>query len=78
MAEFWDLLFTLPNLAVPIPTPYATGGYAICSGDDPRLENLADTLGNATSRKMLGRFYNGARRGIQTSVFPDQVGYPNR
>src|SRR4051812_49215249 len=56
MAEFWDLLFTLPNLAVPIPTPFATGGYAVCSGEDPRLENLADSAGNATSRKMLGRF----------------------
>ena len=56
MAEQWDLLFTLPNLAVPIPTPFATGGYAICSGDDPRLQNLAANPGNNTSRKMVDRF----------------------
>ena len=56
MAEQWDLLFTLPNLAVPIPTPYTSGGYAICSGEDPRLENLAASAGNATSKKMLEQF----------------------
>ena len=69
MAEFWDLLFTLPNLAVPIPTPFATGGYAVCSGDDPRLENLADSAGNATSRKMLGRFTTARGEGYKPACF---------
>ena len=26
MAEQWDVLFTLPNLAPSIPTPFAAGG----------------------------------------------------
>lgn len=69
MAELWDLVFTLPNLAVPIPTPYATGGYAVCSGDDPRLENLADSAGNATSRKMLERFTTARGEGYKPACF---------
>jgi hypothetical protein len=35
MVEKWDLLFTLPNLAVPIETPFESDGYAICSGNQP-------------------------------------------
>ena len=56
MAEQWDLLFALPNLAVPNPTPFASDGYVICSGDDERLKNLAPGAGNTTSRQMLNRF----------------------
>jgi hypothetical protein len=56
MAEQWDLLFTLPNLAPRIPTPFASDGYVICSGNDPRLKRLAANAGNATSLKMLKKF----------------------
>ena len=56
MAEQWDLLFTLPNLSPPIPTPFESNGYVICSGNDPRLKNLAANAGNATSLQMLKRF----------------------
>jgi hypothetical protein len=56
MAEQWDLLFTLPNLSPPIPTPFESDGYTICAGNDPRLKKLAPTRGNATSRAMLNRF----------------------
>jgi hypothetical protein len=56
MAEHWDLLFTLPNLAVAVPTPFATDGWVICSGDDPRLRDLAATAGNKTAREMLDSF----------------------
>lgn len=52
MAEQWDLLFTLPNLSPPIPTPFESSGYVICSGDDPRLKNLAANAGNASSLQM--------------------------
>jgi hypothetical protein len=56
MAEQWDLLFTLPNLAIPRPTPFAADGYVICSGDDERLHSLAPSAGNTASLKMLNRF----------------------
>lgn len=57
MAEQWHLLFTLPNLAPPVPTPFDSGGgYVICSADDSRLGNLASTKGNETALKMLDSF----------------------
>lgn len=56
MPERWELLFTLPNLSPPIPTPFESSGYVICSGNDPRLKHLAPNAGNATSREMLNRF----------------------
>ena len=77
MAELWDLVFTLPNLAVPIPTPYATGGYAICSATT-RVWRTWPTLRKRNVPQDAGAIHNGARRSIQTGVFPDQVGYPNR
>jgi hypothetical protein len=56
MPPEWNLLFTLPNLAPPIPTPYESGGCVICSAADERLDNLADNPGNRTARRMLLRF----------------------
>src|SRR5262245_43475109 len=56
MAELWDLLFTLPNLDPPIPTPFESDGFAICSGKDPRLKQLAADQGNQTALRMLERF----------------------
>lgn len=47
---------TLPNLGPPIPTPFASDGYVICSGKDARLNQLATNAGNVTSLKMLRKF----------------------
>ena len=52
MAEQWDLLFTLPNLDPPIPTPFASDGYVICSGKEPRLKLLAANAGNEPAIKL--------------------------
>jgi hypothetical protein len=56
MPQQWDLLFTLPNLSPPSPTPFESDGYVICSGNDPRLKSLAVNAGNAASLKMLKKF----------------------
>jgi hypothetical protein len=56
MAEQWDLLLTLPNLSPPIPTPFQSDGYTICSGEDPILADLAPNPGNKTSLQMLDKF----------------------
>jgi len=69
MADQWDLLFTLPNLHVPIPTPFERSGYVICSGEDPRLENLATNAGNATSLKMLGDFRTARGESYRPACF---------
>ena len=69
MAEQWDLLFTLPNLSVPIPTPFAAGGYVVCSGDDPRLQNLTVNAGNATSQKLLDRFTTARGEAYRPACF---------
>jgi hypothetical protein len=69
MAEHWDLLFMLPNLAPPIPTPFASDGYVICSGNDPRLRRLATNAGNETSLKMLKRFSTAQGRRYRPGCF---------
>jgi hypothetical protein len=69
MAEQWDLLFTLPNLEPPIPTPFASDGYVICSGKDPRLKQLATNAGNATSLKMLKKFSTAQGRRFWPGCF---------
>ena len=69
MAEQWDLLFTLPNLDPPIPTPFASDGYVICSGKDPRLKQLATNAGNATSLKMLKKFSTAQGRRFRPGCF---------
>jgi hypothetical protein len=63
MAEQWDLLFSLPNLSPPIPSPFESDGFVICSGRDPRLKKLAASAGNTTARRMLNSFrtHRGAR-----------------
>ena len=53
MTERWDLMFNLPDLSPPIPTPFDSDGYVICSGNDPRLKKLASNAGNVTARKMV-------------------------
>ena len=45
MADQWDLLFTLPNLDPPIPTPFASDGYVICSGKGPSTQAPCDERG---------------------------------
>jgi hypothetical protein len=52
----WDLVFALPNLCPPQPSPFEKDGYVICAGDDPRLAELADTPANTTARAMLQEF----------------------
>jgi hypothetical protein len=69
MAEQWDLLFTLPNLAPAIPTPFASDGYVICSGKDPRIKLLAANAGNATSLKMLRKFSTAQGRLFRPGCF---------
>lgn len=69
MAEQWDLLFTFPNLSVPVPTPFAYEGYVICSGNDPRLNKLASNAGNATARKMLKRFRTARGESYRPACF---------
>ena len=69
MAEQWDLLFTLPNLDPPIPTPFASDGYVICSGKDPRLKQLAPNAGNTTSLKMLKKFSTAQGRRFRPGCF---------
>lgn len=60
MPDKWDLLFTFPNLAPPVPTPFESDGYVVCSGSDPRLDELHDNAGNETALEMLNRFSTGA------------------
>ncbi len=69
MAEQWDLLFTLPNLSPPIPTPFVSDGYVICSGKDPRLTHLAANAGNETSLKMLKKFSTAQGRRYRPGCF---------
>jgi hypothetical protein len=69
MPEQWDLLFTLPNLAPPIPTPFASDGYVICSGKDDRLKRLAVNSGNATSLEMLKKFSTAQGRRYRPGCF---------
>jgi hypothetical protein len=69
MAEQWDVLFTLPNLPPRIPTPFASDGYVICSGRDPRLKRLAANAGNATSLKMLKKFSTAQSRRYRPGCF---------
>jgi hypothetical protein len=52
----WDLIFTLPNIDVPVPSPFVGDGVCLCSADDDRLQELAETPGNQTSRRMLDEF----------------------
>jgi hypothetical protein len=70
MAEQWDRLFTLPNLAIPVPSPFERDGYVICSGDDPRFNELVADAGNATAAKMLTQFRTARGRELPASVFP--------
>jgi hypothetical protein len=56
MPELWDLMFTLPNLNPPIPTPFEKEGFVVCSGADPRLTQLAPGAANEAALKILKRF----------------------
>ena len=52
----WDLLFILPNLSVPKPSPFDGGALRIIAGDDPIVSQLRANPGNATGRQMLQAF----------------------
>lgn len=76
MAERWDLLFTLPNLAVPVPTLFEKDGYVICSGDDPRLNDLAADAGNTTAAKMLTQFRTARGESYRPACFLIRANIP--
>ena len=69
MPEQWDLLFTLPNLVPPTPTPFESNGYVICSGSDARLRHLEPNPGNETSLRMLRRFRTAQGRRYRPGCF---------
>jgi hypothetical protein len=69
MAEQWDLLFTLPNISPPVPTPFDKGGYLICAANDPRLQKLAANAGNITSARMLQQFKTARGKGYLPGCF---------
>jgi len=58
-----------PKSGAAIPTPFASDGYVICSGKDPRLTQLATNASNATSLKMLKKFSTAQGRRFRPGCF---------
>ncbi len=52
----WDLFFFLPNIDVPVPTPFDGGIIQLCAGRDPILGQLHPSRANDTAAQMLRRF----------------------
>jgi len=52
----WDLLFILGNLHIPVPTPFNDQSICLCAGNDPIVQALHPSPGNATAQHMLGQF----------------------
>lgn len=53
----WDLLFLLPHLNIPRPSPFDGRVVRLLAGDDPVLTDLLrDNLANTTGRRMLAAF----------------------
>src|SRR5437870_1092476 len=77
MAEQWDLLFTLPNLAPPIPTPFASDGYVICSGKDPRLKACAE-CGQCDVAEDVEKVQHCAGATVSARMLPDSGRYSDR
>jgi hypothetical protein len=57
VAPAWDLLFVLPNVNIPRPSPFNGGIVRLLAGDDPSLPGLLrPTPANATGLAMLRSF----------------------
>lgn len=52
----WDLLFFLPNVDIPVPTPFDGGMIRLCAGRDPILRQLHPSPGNTRAARMLHQF----------------------
>lgn len=52
----WNLLLILPSLKVDVPCPFATDWVRICAGTDPVLQQLENTLADATMVELCGKF----------------------
>ncbi len=52
----WDLILLLPNIVIPVPTPFDGVDIRLCAGNDPILVLLEANVGNAAARHMLSAF----------------------
>ncbi len=52
----WDLLFFLPNIDIPVPSPFDGSMIRLCAGRDPILEELHPSPGNNRAARMLQQF----------------------
>lgn len=52
----WDLLFLLPHVNIPRPSPFDGGVVRLVAGNDPILEALRATPPNETGHRMLAAF----------------------
>lgn len=52
----WDLFFFLPNIDVPVPTPFDGGVIRLCAGRDSILGHLHPSRANHRAAQMLRRF----------------------
>jgi hypothetical protein len=55
-APRYEFVLLLPNLSLPLPTPFDCGEMVICAGNDPRLKQLIGTRGSISGRKLLKRY----------------------
>jgi hypothetical protein len=61
MPTHWEPIITLPNLAVPEPTPFETSGFAICAGDDARFTEHPADRAIATMGRIIRQFRTARR-----------------
>jgi len=52
----WDIFLFLPNIIIPVPTPFDGIEIRICAGNDPILGSLSPAPANTTAQQMLGAF----------------------
>lgn len=52
----WDIFLFLPNITIPVPTPFDGIDIRICSGNDAILGSLNTGAANATAQLMLAAF----------------------
>lgn len=55
-APSWELLFLLPDVNVPTPSPFDGGVVRLVAGNDPIFAGLSVNQANTTGRRMLAAF----------------------